>query len=156
MTRGTRQKNPAGACPRGAAASEQRKHFRSLVDHMQEGIAILQIHPLHIVFANKSLAKMGGYSVHELTALNPKDTARRIHPADRATVLGYMRRRLDGRAAPTIYPCRIVRRDVSIRHVEISSRKITYGGAPAVQATFIDRTPSMDTERRLWLLSQVV
>lgn len=141
---------------RPAPERELYQHYRSLVEQMQEGIAILQLRPFRVVFSNKALARMSGYRVRELTRLAPGETARRIHPEDRARVLGYMRRRLAGRKAPLLYACRIVRKDGSVCHVEISSRRVIHQGKPAIQATFIDRTRPKVNEKKLSLLSRAV
>lgn len=139
---------------RRAADRELAHRFRSLVEQMQVGIAIVRLRPLRFLFANRAFLRMSGYRARELTSLGPKEAARCFHPEDRAAVLDYLGKRIAGREASLLNGWRIVRKDGGICHAEISSRSVRYEGRPAVQATFIDWTRRWANERRLQLLSQ--
>ena len=65
---------------RRAADRELAHRFRSLVEQMQVGIAIVRLRPLRFLFANRAFLRMSGYRARELTSLGPKEAARCFHP----------------------------------------------------------------------------
>ena len=92
---------------------------------------------------------MIGYGVEEILAMSPKKVQNLIHPADLETVLTRVKRRLEGKSAPPQYEYRLVRKDGSVRWVEIFANVIDYEGEPAIQASYSDITERKKAEAAL-------
>lgn len=117
---------------------------------------VLSPRPLGIVFANKAFSAMVGYTIRELTSLCPRETARLLHPRERRTVVARMRARAEGRNVPRHYMVRLVRKDGTVRGVEVESRRVTHEGKPLIQATMIDRTSRETIEGRINMLLRAI
>jgi PAS domain S-box-containing protein len=98
---------------------------------------------------NPALGKTLGYTPNELTSFSTKETEALIHPGDRTTFFKLFKDRLDGRPMPTRYEFRAVRKDGSVRWLEVSTSRVLYEGQPAVQATFADMTERNQAEETL-------
>jgi two-component system NtrC family sensor kinase len=125
--------------------SEER--YRILTEQSLVGIIVLQ--DSSVIFANDAVAAICGYSVEELLLLSPAKVQALIHPEDQSLVWGRVRDRLDGKAVPPHYPCRIIRKDGAVRWLELYSNRIEYGGKPAIQAVIIDITDHKQAEEAL-------
>ena len=121
--------------------------YRELVDHSLQGIIIIQ--DMKVVFSNEAFAEMSGYTVDELLALTPKQVQASVHPDYQARVWGRMRERLEGKAVPSHYSFKAVRKDGSERWLEMYVTVTEYQGKPAVQATFIDITDRQEADIKL-------
>jgi PAS domain S-box-containing protein len=130
--------------------------YRAIVDQAVEGIIIVQGAPLRIVFANRAAARMSGMSIRRITSLSAREIAARMHPDDRCRLIAYVKRRIMGGKAPIRYQCRLIRANGKVQYIEISSRRVRYGGSPAVQLAFADRTQRRAAEEKAWLLSRAV
>jgi PAS domain S-box-containing protein len=120
------------------ALKESEAKYRTLVEQSLQGIVIAQGIPIRLVFANSAMATITGYSPDELTSLSPKQIEDLVHPDDRELFFGRFKDRLHGKAAPSHYEFRGIRKDGTVILAEISSSRIEYKGQPAVQATFMD------------------
>jgi len=121
--------------------------YRILTEQSLVGIIVLQ--DSSVIFANDAVAAICGYSVEELLSLPPAKVQALIHPEDQSLVWGRVRDRLDGKAVPPHYPCRIIRKDGAVRWLEIYSNRIEYGGKPAIQAVIIDITEHKQADEAL-------
>jgi hypothetical protein len=121
--------------------------YRTLVDHSLQGLAILQ--DGRAVFANQAMAEISGYAVEEMLALSPEEVQAFVHPDDREIVWGYHQDRLQGKALPERYEFRAIRKDGSMRWLEIHASRIDYQGKPAVQAAYIDISERKRAEQEL-------
>jgi two-component system NtrC family sensor kinase len=130
--------------------SEER--YRTLAEQSLMGIIVLQ--DSSVIFANNAVAAICGYSVEELLSLSPEKVQALIHPEDRALVWGRVRDRLDGKATPPHYQCRIIRKDGAVRWLEVYSNRIEYDGKPAIQVVIIDITEQKQAEESLRLSEQ--
>jgi PAS domain S-box-containing protein/putative nucleotidyltransferase with HDIG domain len=119
---------------------ESEGKYRILVEQSLQGVVIAQGPPLRLIFANPALAAILGYSTEELISFTPEQTRGLVHPEDRGLFFQRFQDRLAGKAVPPHYEFRAVRRDESVRWVEIFSNRIVYRGEPAVQAVFLDIT----------------
>jgi PAS domain S-box-containing protein len=112
--------------------------YRSLVDHSLQGLAIFQ--DGCIVFANRAMAKITGYTVEEMLASSFEKVQAFVHPDDREIVWDRHRRRLQGELLPEQYELRGIRKDGSIRWLAIDASTVVYQGRPAIQAAYVDIT----------------
>ena len=107
---------------------EQR--YQSLVDHALVGIGIHK--NARIVFANKELAAMLGYTIEEAIGLS---IAERIHPEERDMVMLRAQRRQAGISQPETYEIRLLKKDGSAFYALISNTIIEYESQPATLMT---------------------
>jgi PAS domain S-box-containing protein len=121
--------------------------YRSLVDHSLQGLAIFQDE--RIVFANRAMAQITGYTVEEMLALSSEQVQAFVHPDDRQMVWDRHRQRLQGKRPPERYELRGVRKDGSIRWLEIDASPVEYQGRPAVQAAYVDVTERRKAQEAL-------
>ncbi len=120
------------------ALSESEEKYKRLVEQSLQGLVVLQ--DSGIVFANRAVAEITGYSVDELLSLPARELDALVHPEDRTVVWDRFRDRLAGETVPEQYECRIVRRDGAVRHVHVYSSRVDYEGRAAIQAAFLDVT----------------
>jgi PAS domain S-box-containing protein len=118
------------------AKSESKYH--ALVENSLQGIAILQVAPIRIVFANSALGKILGYSSEELTSLSPAEIMSLVYHEDRAVFFKRMENRLLGEPAEACFEFRAVRKDGSIIWLSSLANRVDYDGQPAVQGMFLD------------------
>ncbi|MDO8055675.1 MAG: PAS domain S-box protein, partial [Candidatus Hermodarchaeota archaeon] len=122
------------------AIHESEQKYRNLVEQSLYGIVISQGSPPRIYFANEAFSEMTGYSVEELLAMSPKKVRNLIHPADQELVMGRTEARLAGNTIDPQYEYRVVRKDGTVRWVEIFANVIEYEGEPAIQSAYVDIT----------------
>ncbi len=123
---------------------ESEKKYRELIEKSLQGLIIIQ--DSSIVFANKALAKITGFTVKELLSLKPERMKVLVHPEDQRRVWGLLTDRLAGKALPPHYECRAFRKDGSVMWMEIFASQITFNGKPAIQGAIIDITERKQAE----------
>ncbi len=128
------------------ALKESEEKYRMLIDSSLQGIAIIQGDPFRISFANPALAKTLGYSVGELLNLQPSEIQKIVHHEDRATFFQRFRDILVERPTPGYFEARVTRKDGELLWLEFTAGKVTYAGAPAIQAAFVDVTDRKKAE----------
>jgi PAS domain S-box-containing protein len=137
------------------ALRESEEKYRLVVEHANEAIVVAQDNRLKLV--NPKTVELTGYSEMELISLPFVEL---IHPEDRELVLERHRKRLRGDELPHIYPFRIVRRDGTIRWVEINAVVITWEGRAATLNFLADiterRKAGEELEKRRQELSERV
>jgi len=121
--------------------------YRTLIEQSLQGILIVQ--DFHIVFANKSMAEITGYTIDELLSLPPEKVRAMIHQDDQALVWGRFKERLEGKEVPPRYEYRGIRKDGSTRWLEVHANRIEYKGKPAIQGILLDITQRKQTENAL-------
>ena len=122
------------------ALRESEEKYRTVIDHSIQGLVIAQGIPPRLIFANSSMAHILGYTVEELLSLSPEETRALVHPEDQNIFFQKYQDRLEGKSAPTQYEVRAIRKDKSVRWVEIFSTRIELQGQPSVQAAYVDIT----------------
>lgn len=121
--------------------------YQSVVEFSLQGLAIVQNQ--RIVFANPALSNLLGYSLEELLSLSSREVVALVHSEDRDTLWSRYRKRLAGKSVPPRSDVRVVRKDGSIRWVEIFASLIQYFDKPAVQVALMDITQRKGIENAL-------
>jgi PAS domain S-box-containing protein len=124
---------------------ESEKKYRELIEKSLQGVIIIQ--DSRIVFANKALAKITGFTVKELLSLSPKKVTGLVHPEDQEIVWGRLKRRLEGKPEPPRYEYRAFRKDGSVMWMEMFVSRIDFDGRPAIQGAIIDITERKQAEQ---------
>jgi len=107
--------------------------YQGLIEHALVSIGIHQ--DCKIVFANKNMASMFGYSFEEFIGL---PIAGLIHPDERSLVLARAKDRQAGVSQPETYEIRLLKKNGSILYALISNVVIEYEGQPATLITIAD------------------
>lgn len=110
--------------------------YHALVDHSLQGLIVIQNHK--IVFANRAMAEISGYTIEEMLTSSAGMLHDFVHPEDRETVWQHHEKRLAGESLPERYEFRVLRKDGSVRWLEIHTSRVEYRGQPAIQAACID------------------
>ncbi|OGF67681.1 MAG: hypothetical protein A2Y62_11170 [Candidatus Fischerbacteria bacterium RBG_13_37_8] len=136
------------------ALRESEEKYRLLVESSLQGICIAQGIPPLLVFVNPAFAEMLGYTVDELLSLSHEETQRLIHPEDRAIFFQRYRERLEGKSTILRHEIRAVRKDGSVRMIELIGSPIKYKGQPAVQAVFQDISERKMAEEQILIANE--
>jgi PAS domain S-box-containing protein len=129
------------------ALRESEGKYRRLVEQSLQGLVVIQ--DFRIVFANTTFAKISGYTVEELLFLPPEKVQAMIHPEDQALVWERFRDRLAGKPVSSRYEYRGIRKDGTVRWLEMFASRIEHRGRPAIQGVIIDITERKRTEEAL-------
>lgn len=139
-----------GALQRQRERAERRRAvegFRALVESSLQGVVIFR--PQSVAYVNQTFAGMMGYTVEEIEAMPFSTFQEHVHPGDYALVWGRFRNRSAGKEVPQHYEFRVLRRDGSVRWLEMFASTLTYDGEPAVLASLIDITDRKRAEAEL-------
>jgi diguanylate cyclase (GGDEF)-like protein/PAS domain S-box-containing protein len=124
---------------------EEEELFHSLAFASPVGIFLRQ--GKRLIYANKALSEITGYSIEELLAL--EDVLSLIHPKDRGKVKKVMLKRDMGIKGVERYQVRIKRKDGKVVWVQISSEAVHYKSVPAGVGVVMDITDRKLTENML-------
>jgi two-component system cell cycle sensor histidine kinase/response regulator CckA len=123
------------------------KWLQTLLYQSIQGLLIIQ--DFRIIFTNPAFADISGYSIEELLSI-PQDHVRAmVHPEDQAFVWGRFRARLKGKDIPARYEYRGIRKDGSVRWLEMVATRIEYRGKPAIYGALVDITERKRAEEAL-------
>jgi diguanylate cyclase (GGDEF)-like protein/PAS domain S-box-containing protein len=106
-------------------AREYRMHL--ILETAHEGIAVTQ--GGRIVYFNRALPRLFGYTAEELLAL--PSFAPLVHPEDLTLATEKHRQHMEGETAEQRYPLRLVRKDGSAFWAELSGVFLQWNGHPA-------------------------
>ncbi len=123
---------------------ESENRFFSLLDQSLQAVTIIQND--RIVYSNPAAEKLLDYTNEELNAFSLKDFFKLIHPKDQEFVSSRLQSRLDGKAVPSRYEYRLIRKSGETRWVDFFSTPVEFNGQPAIQTTSIDITDQKQTE----------
>jgi len=118
------------------ALRDSMEMYRILVEHSLQGIVIIQ--DTHIVFANAAFTKISGYTMDELLSLSPDEVRAMIHPDDQALVWGRFQDRLKGKPVPPRYEYRGIKKDGTLRWLEMAVNRIEFRGKYAIQGAIVN------------------
>ncbi len=131
------------------ASLRQSEHrYRTLTEQSLLGVLVVA-KGFRIVYANRVIADITGYSVDELLSLPPEKVQALVHPQDRAMVWGRFQRRLAGEDVPPHYEYCGIRKDGKVRWLEMHATAIEYDGEPAILAAIMDITERKRLEKDL-------
>ncbi|MDQ5985586.1 MAG: Sensor histidine kinase RcsC [Syntrophus sp. SKADARSKE-3] len=131
------------------AMRESEEKYHLVVENAREAIFIAQ--DGKIAFPNRATLEMMGYPEEILTAIPFTDL---IHAEDRDFVHTNYLERIKGKELPSVYSFRLVRRDGSIRWVEINATRILWRGRPASLNFLNDITEARRNEEARKLLEE--
>jgi PAS domain S-box-containing protein len=123
------------------ALRESEEKYRTLVEHANDGIAIIQDGQLKYV--NNRLGEMTGYAVEQLTG---RQVVECIYPDERDKVVQYHKRRMAGEKVPDRYESALKHKDGSKIDVEFNATIINYEERPAVLALIRDITKRIEAQ----------
>jgi PAS domain S-box-containing protein len=126
------------------ALRESEEKYRLLVENASEAIVVAQGEVLR--FVNSRAIELSGYSEEELTSIPFIEI---VHPEDRDEVRKIYMIMTNGEAVPARYTFRAVRKDNSVRWVDISAVRISWEGAPATLNFLSDITEKHRLEEEL-------
>ncbi len=121
--------------------------FRTMVERSIQGIVIIQ--DFRVVYSNQAFAKISGFSKKELLSLTPSQVEKVIHPDHRALVWGRMSTRLLGKKAVPRYEFKGIRKDGSVRWLEMVANRIEHEEKHAILGAIIDITERKKAEEAL-------
>ncbi len=128
------------------ALQEREGMFRALAEQSLAGVGL--IGPDGVVFANRALENLSGYTFQEIRDLGPQGFAQCIHPEDRDLVMARHRARMAGEAGlPDTYDFRLLRPDGSARWVTLSVTRVDVRGQPHVAITVVDSHDRHEAEQ---------
>lgn len=123
---------------------ESEEKFRKLVEEAQVGVFILQDGVFK--YFNPQIEQMSGYSKDELMDA-PFDVI--IHKDDVEEMQQKYFARITGQSSENHYFMRGVKKDGSVRYIEIIASVINYRLSPAIIGTAIDITEQTEEENRI-------
>ncbi len=112
---------------RTAELSESEEKYRTLVEHIHDGIYIYA--ESGFLFVNNRICDMTGYTNAELSGMKFWELA---HPEDLERIREYELLRASGADVPSVFQVRAVKKDGEERYIEFSAKSITYNGEYAV------------------------
>jgi len=121
---------------------ELLERHREILDTDLVGIFVIQGGKL--VYASAGCERIAGYAPDELVGRDPLTL---MHPEDREGAGQNLARRLAGEHVVPHYRARVVRKDGSIAHGELSGRRVLYREQPAVQVVMRDVTGEEESAR---------
>lgn len=129
------------------ARHESGVKYRTLVEQSLQGLVVVQDY--QIVFANRAMSGITGFTVDELLGLTPEKVQALVHPDDRDVMWQRLRQRLEGKDVPPHYEFRAFKKDGTVVWLEMLATRIDYKGRPAVQTLFMDITERRRVEQAL-------
>ncbi len=127
------------------ALRESEEKYRMLVEQAKDGVVIAQDGA--IKFVNKAMSDISGYLLEELAGMSLSD----ITPPENRELAGHMQEApIAGEDLPSCYyDSKILCKDGSMKHIELSISVIQYGGKPAVMGFLRDVTERRKAEGAL-------
>ncbi|MFN7065107.1 MAG: diguanylate cyclase [Aquificaceae bacterium] len=124
---------------------EKEELFHLLADMSPYGVLIYDFDQNKILYGNRTLEKLFGYSLKELLeAQNPLSF---VHPKDRKKVIENVIKRRQGYRKAIKYRLRIVEKCGNIKHAELFSIVIQYKGRDVSFITLKDITEEVEREK---------
>jgi len=130
---------------------ETQERYEALVEQAREGFYLRDLVPTRILFANRYLMQMFGYTEEEILNLHPLDA---VAPELREQV-GRLVAKMIQRRRPHLLRFVAVRKDGSRFIAELLPSFVTYQGRPCLQATVRDVTEKVRAEEERRALAKL-
>lgn len=131
---------------RTAALRASEEQLRSLIDNSLQGIVLYRNG--RIVFANRAMAEIAGFTVDELLSADEHELMKHVYADDRA-LIGGAGSSGGNRSEQATLQFRICRKDGSIRWVMCMAVGVISQDEPAIQAVMVDITELKHAEQAL-------
>jgi PAS domain S-box-containing protein/putative nucleotidyltransferase with HDIG domain len=126
------------------ALQDSEEQYRLVVENAKESIFIIQ--DIKIVFVNRAVIGMVGYSKETLTSKPFTDF---IHPDDLNMVVDHHIRRIKGDEVPPVYSFRVIGQDGTVIWCELNAAVIQWKGKPATLAFLTNITERKRADEEL-------
>ena len=123
---------------------ESEETYRTLAERVHDGIYMCQ--GSRFIYVNSRMAEIAGYSTGELTG---SEFMRLVHPDDQILVADIARKRSRGEPIPDTHEIHIVRKDGTVRSLEIAMSSISFRGEQVVLGAVRDITQRKYAEMEL-------
>lgn len=130
---------------------ETQERYDALVEQAREGFYLRDLAPTRILFANRTLLQMLGYTQEELLQLHPLEA---VVPELREKVGRLVAKMIEARR-PHLLRFQALRKDGSRFIGELLPSFVTYHGRPCLQATVRDVTEKVRSEQERRLLGRM-
>ncbi len=131
---------------------ESEKKYRTLIEQLPYGLAILQGMPPRLIFVNTSITNITGYTDDELLSSNQDGYSLFIHPEDQQSFMDYYISCIAEESEIRDHLVfRSIKKDKSIRWLDMFGSRIEHQGEPALRAVFIDITEQRLAQETLQL-----
>ena len=124
---------------------ESEERYRTAIESASDGVALMR-GDQHI-YVNKRFSEMFGYS--SPSEILGKSHSLTVHPDDLAMVSQINMMRQNGEPVPSRYEFRGIRKDGTLRNIEVSATMINYRGEPASLVYLRDITDYKNLEEQL-------
>lgn len=131
--------------------AELEEKLRLLTEYSLVGIYLMKPGG-EIIYANRRMVEISGYSLSELEGLNIFNL---IHSDDRERIIKQVSQKFSERPPPRGWTCRAIHQDGSVGWLEGNSIWITHDGQPALLGSFLEVTESKNSEHHLCRLTQL-
>ncbi len=131
---------------------ETRERYEALVEQAREGFYLRDIAPTRILFVNRTLREMFGYTEEEILRMHPLEA---VAPEAREKV-GRLIAKMVERRRPHLIRFLGLRKDGRRFVGELLPSFVTYRGRPCLQATVRDVTEKVRVEQERILLTKLV
>ncbi|MEZ4527555.1 MAG: PAS domain S-box protein [Desulfobacterales bacterium] len=127
--------------------SEER--YRKLFETSLDAIGILSGNPPKFNMVNPAFTDLFGYCTEEILSFSSEEMWKLVHPEDQDMVRQRIESRIAGGHPPSKYEFRIVRKDGTVRWVEVLGSLMKKDGSVSSQAIYRDITERKQTEEAL-------
>ena len=128
-----------------ASLRESESNFRALADNANDGI-LIAVEGGKLVYINRRVCEISGYSIAELTMLTLMDLA---HPEESAKIYRRHQKRLEGKPVPARYETILEKKDGKTVPIEITDSLTHWQGENAVLRIIRDITLRKQAESAL-------
>ncbi|MBD3190496.1 MAG: PAS domain S-box protein [Candidatus Heimdallarchaeota archaeon] len=136
------------------ALKESEAKYRTLVEQLSEGVVIAKGNSPRLVYINRAMVAISGYTKSELLNFSPKDLEELVHPDDRNRFFNSYRERLNNKQISGSIEFRGVKKDGSEIWLVVTTQNINYKNEPAILATFMDISTQKKNEKEIRKLNE--
>lgn len=136
------------------ALKESEAKYRTLVEQLSEGVVIAKGELPRLVYVNRAMMGITGYTKKELLNLSPKELEELVHPRDQNRFFTAYRERLHNKEISGPFDFRGVKKDGSEVWLVVTTQNINYHDEPALLATFMDISIQKKNEREIRKLNE--